>query len=365
MKFSCIHSYFLDAATAVEKIIERNAALPILQHMLIRAEKGKVILSTTNLEIGIHTAFQAKVDEEGIFTVPARTLLGFLTYLPGEKITIQKKGESLHIDAGSHKADIKGLDAKDFPIIPVLVEDFSVILRAEAFFSALSSLSFLSSMGDVRPELAGVFCHFEKEQLRMAATDSFRLGEHVLKIPAQKKELQCIVPTRTVNEAVRIFTGTESITLKLNANQILFKSADKELVSRLIEGKYPDYTAVIPTSFTTRLYFKKEEFVQALRAASVFSGKTHEAKIHILPEKEKCVVESRNADIGEHKSEVSCEGKGSNLVLSVNYQYFLDALGKIDDETVSFECNKETDPILLKGSVSKGTQYIIMPLRSY
>ncbi|MDO8557692.1 MAG: DNA polymerase III subunit beta [bacterium] len=365
MKFSCIRSYFLNAASSVERIIEKNSTLPILQNIFIKVEKGKTTLSTTNLEIGIHASFQSKADEEGSFTVPAKTLLNFLMYVDTEKITVHTKGTNLIINAGSHKADIKGLDATNFPIIPEITESFSTSLPAEEFFSALSSLTFLSSMGDLRPELAGVFCSFEKNQLRMAATDSFRLGEFILKIPTPKKETTCIIPTRTVNEIIRLFTGAEAVTLKLSANQILIKTQEKELISRLIEEKYPDYTAVIPTSSTTRTYLKREEFMQALRAASVFSGKTREVKINIFPEEKKYIIESRNADIGEHKSEISCDGNGKNVTVSVNYQYFLDALGKISDEMISFENNNETDPILLKGLAGAGPRYIIMPLRSY
>lgn len=365
MKFSCIRSYFLDSVAAAERVIEKSTTLPILQYVLIQAEKGKIVLSATNLEIGIHVSFQAKVDEEGSFVLPAKTLLGFLTYLTTEKIMLQTKGTTLTIDAGSHKADIKGLDVKDFPIIPSVADDFEISLSAVEFLQALSSVVFLSSSGEIRPELAGVFCSFEKEQLRMAATDSFRLGERILKIPVSKKEIQCIIPTRTVNEAIRLFSGSGNVVVRISTNQILFKNPEREMISRLIEGKYPDYTAVIPTSFTTRIYLKKEEYSQALRAASIFSGKTYEIKIHIVPEKKKFTIESRNADVGEHVSDISCEGKGKELSLAVNYHYMLDALGKIDDETVSLEGNTETDPILLKGSVSKGTQYIVMPLRSY
>jgi len=365
MKFTCIRNYILDAASATEKIIEKNTALPILQNILIRSDKTTVTLSATNLEIGIHASFKAKIHQSGSFTVPARALFGFLTCLEDEKVSLQKKGTTLVIDAGSHRAGIKGIDEKDFPIIPDIKSEISFSLPTEEFFSALSSLIFLSSNSDIRPELCGVFCSFEKEQARMAATDSFRLGEHILKIPGQKESIQFIIPSRTVTEVLRVFKDSQSITMWVSSNQVVFKTPERELVSRLIEGKYPDYRAIIPTSFTTRLYIKKDGLVRLLRAASVFSGKNNDVKITFSPEKGECIVESQNSDVGDHRGETFCEGSGKDLTISCNYQYLLDALEKLNSEIVSIEGNKEADPILLKESKGLGSQYLIMPLRSY
>src|SRR6267378_722621 len=171
MKFTCIRTYLIAALSAAERVIEKNPTLPILQNILITVEKGKVFLSATNLEVGVHTSVQAKIEENGKTTVPARTLLGFLNYLTNEKITIQEKTGVLTVSAGAHKADIKTLDPKDFPIIPELKEEKNYLLPAKELFSSLSALVFLTANGEVRPELGGVFCSFEKGHIRMAATD--------------------------------------------------------------------------------------------------------------------------------------------------------------------------------------------------
>jgi DNA polymerase III subunit beta len=367
MKFSCIREYLTEAVGTVERVIEKNAALPILQNIIIKASKAKITVSATNLEIGINFSFQAKVDEEGSATIPAKTLLGFLNSLKEEKVNVSVKNFTLFLSAGMQKAEIKGMDPKDFPIIPTIKDEFTFFIPANQFIQNLNSVIFMTSVSGVRPELGGVYCSFEKKQVRLAATDSFRLGESVIKTEKDsERQVQCIIPTRTVAEIIRIFGGIEDdLEIHASANQIFFKAKDREFISRLIEGKFPDYTAIIPTSFSTSVYTKKDEFMQLLRAASVFAGKNNEIKVQLQAEKGKLMVESRNSDIGEHFGEMACTGKGKNLTVACNYQYFLEALGRINDETVAIEGNKETDALLLKSFTTSGTRYLIMPLRPY
>jgi DNA polymerase III subunit beta len=364
MKFVCVKNYLLSALNNAESIIEKNSALPVLQNVLIEASKGKVVVSATNLEIGTHISLQAKVEDEGALTAPVKTLLGFLMYASDEKVQIQTKNNVIYAVSGAQKAEIKGLDPKEFPIIPVIKEEQSYKISAGEFLSALSSLIFLTAASETRPELSGIFCVFERGQLRMAATDGFRLGEYILKGIQGRQEGQYILPSRTVVELMRIFADAAEIEAYVSANQIVFKTADKELISRLIEGKYPDYSAILPTSFTTRVYVNKSEFIQILRGAGVFSGKNRDIKLSLLPDQKTCRVESKNSDIGEQTAEVACEGEGKPLVLSCNYQYLLDAFGKFKEESVSIEGNRETDPVMLKEATKIGTRYLVMPLRS-
>ena len=366
MKLSCIKNYLLEGFTLVERVIEKNTVLPILQNVLIKTEKNKLILSATNLEIGIQVTIAAKISEEGSLTVPAKVFSSFLSSLPDEKISLQTKGTTVTVSSDLHRATILGTDVKDFPIIPTITDGFSFVIPAEVFFSALSSINFLTAQGDLRPELGGVFCSFEKETIRMAATDSFRLGERTIKISEQKNTIKCIIPTKTVSELIRVFGGMkEEISLCISANQFMVKTTEKELISRLIEGKYPDYTAIIPTSFTTTVRVKKEDFFQTLRAASIFAGKNHDVKLSISPEEKKCIIESQNNDIGEHKGHFPCEGNGKTLKVLCNYQYFLEILAKLEDEYISLEGNGENDPLVLKNTTKSGTVYVVMPLRAY
>ncbi|MDP3963015.1 MAG: DNA polymerase III subunit beta [bacterium] len=366
MRFTCIRSYLYDAVAAVERVVEKSTALPILQNVLLKTEKGRVLIAGTNLEIGVRAYCQAKIDEEGEITLPAKTLMQFLTHLQGEKVVVKTTAATgATIEAENASLELKTLDAKDFPIIPELSEALQVTAPTKDLHTALGSLVFFAASGEVRPELGGVFCAFDGEMVRVAATDSFRLGEYIFSLPKKTNTFSCIIPTRTVNEFLRIFSNGENVDISANTNQILFKQADRELISRLIEGKYPDYTAVIPTTFATRAYINRELFIQALRAASACSGKNKEVKITLVPQKNKLHIESRNSDVGEYVGEIPCEGKGGDLAVTCNYQYFLDALGKLESEMVSLEGNKETDPLLLKNINAIKLRYVIMPLRSY
>jgi|SRR3989338_2103786 len=365
MKFSCIRQYFLDALHVAEHATRKNTVLPILQNVLVKAEKSKVCISATDLEIGIRASLQAKVTEEGEFTFPARILSEFLAYTNEEKISLATKGKSFVVQTGSHHATIQGTDTKEFPIIPGIEAVFSVRIPGNKFLDTISMLVPLCATGEVRPELGGVFCSFEKNQLRIAATDSFRLGEYVVDIDPQAHTYHCIIPAKSIIEIVRVLDSADTdIEILASAHQILLKAQDREILSRLIEGKYPEYQTVIPVSCTTRVYFKKSELLQVLRAAGVFSGKGDEIQIGIFPEEKKCTIVSHQSDAGSYEVTVSCDGEGKSVSLLCNYRYLIDALEGFPDETISIEANKENDPLLIQGSSTGGIRYVVVPLRS-
>ena len=366
MKFSCIRQYFLNALHAAEHATRKNTALPILQNVLLKAEKGKVFISATDLEIGIRASLQAKVTEEGECTFPARILSEFLTYTNEEKINLSTKGKSFIVQTGSHHATIQSADAKEFPIIPNIEAVYSLRIPGNIFLETLSTLAPLGAVGEVRPELGGVFCAFEKNQLRMAATDSFRLGEYVIDIAPQTNAYHCIIPVKSITEIVRVLdTGDAEIEIFGSAHQILLRAQDREILSRLIEGKYPEYQAVIPASCATRVYFKKNEALQVLRAAGVFSGKGNEIQINVSPEEKRCIITSHQNDTGAYEVVVPCEGEGKALTLLCNYRYLIEALEGFSDETISIEANKENDPLLIQGTSTSGVRYVVVPLRSF
>jgi len=346
----------------VEKIVSRNTALPILQNIILKTENGRLKLSSTNLEMGINFWLGSKIEEEGEIAVPARIFSDFVNNIKDEKITFKTKENTLFVNSNSYQTKIIGFSAKDFPIIPKTKEKPFSTVEASELFDLFSTVIDATALSDTRPELTGVFVDFLPEKIEAAATDGFHLAEKVLNKKNQEIK-NIIIPRQTAQELIRTLSNLNGhISLSISENQIFFISPDWEIVSRLIDGRYPDYKKIIPEKWLSRVLINKKELEENIRLASIFSSGIFDIKISV---KEKGLkISAKNADRGEISSFTEANLKNEPFELNVNYRYFLDGLKTIPTENVILEFTGEGNPLILRPEGRTDVTYLIMPLRS-
>lgn len=350
------------AVSLVERIVSRNSSLPILNNILLKTEHGRLKVSATNLEIGINYSLGAKIYETGEIAVPARIFSDFISNITEEKITLITKNNILSINTDKYKTQILCFDPKEFPIIPKIKNDNPYIISSKIFKNSLSSVLDSVAVSEARPELSGVFTQFSNQKLVFAATDSFRLTEKIVDMKS-KDSNSFILPRNTVLELIRLLGDIEEdLNIRYNDNQILFSTDDVEIVSRLIDGNYPDYKKVIPDKYISRLLVKKYDLEKNVRLAGLFSSNISDVKLSC--DDKKLTITSKNSDKGEIQVVVESLLKNDPFEISLNHNYLLDGLKIIPTENVIIEYTGKGSPLIVRPEYdSKDLTYLIMPLR--
>lgn len=352
-----------EALLISEKIISRNLSLPILQNVVLKTENGRLKISSTNLEIGINYRIGAKIEEDGEIAVPARLLVDLVSNIQDEKITLMAKENIMTVNTGSYKTRIIGFLTKDFPIIPIPKSKPFISLSSQKMWQLFSTVAESSSLSETRPELSGILLKFSRHLIESAATDSFRLSEKVIIDKSVEVEKSIIIPRTTVFELVRILAEKEEeIAVVVSENQIFFIGSEFEIISRLIDGHYPDYKKVIPEKCVSRVTVNKDELEKSVRLASIFSSTISDIKFQA--QKDGLKISSKSADKGEITSFVKGGVSNGPFELSLNYRYLLDGLKVIYTDRVFLEFAGEGSPLILRPEDKKDTTYLIMPLRS-
>ncbi|MBP6889520.1 MAG: DNA polymerase III subunit beta [Candidatus Moranbacteria bacterium] len=375
MKLICTQENLSRSITYLERITGKQSTLPILSNILIEAENGRLKLSATNLEIGVIVNIGAKIEEEGKITIPAKLIGSFIHNLPsGDILNLQTEQSSLVIQSTQYEGKIKGMDGKDFPIIPCFQgEEYPFVFPAQFFKNALSQILFCVSQNESRMELTGVNVSFEEKFLYLAATDSFRLAEQTFELPYETPSTQSfIIPSATCQELLRIITQeSKEVFVAIEENQAFFEVDGVKIVSRLIHGKYPDYKQIIPISFLSTYQIKREELVRAVKITSVLSSyNAGEITIRFTAGSSECSIEAVSQEVGQNKARVRIEnqsGEDLEQIFTFNPRYVLEGLNAFKGEYVVFHINNATSPVVLRekeGEKEKAQYfYIMMPVR--
>ncbi len=373
MKFSSLQENLKQGLFIAGHLTGKNQNLPILNNVLIEAKQGNIKLVSTNLEIGISCVVRGKVDQEGSFTVDAKILADYINLLPNQKIDIGLNNNSLTITCDSYNTKVKGQSAEDFPLIPVVERGNFCKVPVHQFRKALNQVVFAVSTNETRVELTGVLFNLNNKELVLAATDSYRLAEKKIGVKESTIEsASVIVPAKTIQEVVRIISGTkddvagetEDVEVYIYENQILFVYGSTEVVSRLIEGQYPDYRQIIPGQAKTKAVIEQQQIMRAVKASSLFA-KTGINDINLDFPKNKggLVVSSASGQTGENIVEVPGKIEGEDNFVVVNYRYLLDGLNTIGGDEVVFEVVDGNTPCLLRPADSSDYLYIVMPIK--
>ena len=376
MKFSCTRDNLHQGLSIVSHLSSKNLNLPILQNVLLKAEGGMMYLSSTNLEMAVKCYVRGKVDEAGECTIPAKLLFDYVSLLPNETVNLVQDGGNLHITCGRYKTKINGLPASEFPLIPSVQATRSYQLPANEFREGLSRVLFAVASNEARPELTGVCMTFEQSEttgtLVMAATDSYRLAEASVSLPGGVSvPSRVIVPARTLAELSRILSvfrdsvdSPVSVTLHFSDNQLVMSYGQVELTSRLLEGNYPDYRQIIPKQFQTKARLDQGDFVQAVKAASLFSKNgLFDVTLAFDPKDGQLSVRALDATRGENTANCPAEVQGSANTVTVNYRYLLDGLNATSADEVMFQMIDAANPCVITPKEKSDSLYIVMPIK--
>ncbi len=375
MKLLILQEKLKQGLNIIERISSKSLTLPILNNILISAEKNFLNLAATDLEIGINWWVLSKIEKEGKITIPSRLFSNFINLLPNKKIELELKNNNLFIECENYKTQIKGLSAEEFPIIPKITNGDIISIEAPSFCKSLNQITDIAVPSTARPEISGIYFLFQKNLITIAATDSFRLGEKKIFLKNNstlEKEYSLILPQKTAKELINIFSEKQGeLKMYFSPNQVMFEypmeetdHAQVQVISRLIEGEYPNYQEIIPKKYTTQLVLNKDEFLNQIKTASLFSGKINEVKIKAGQKENKIEIFSQSSEIGEYQSSVSGKIKGEPVEISFNHRFLLDGLLSIKTPEIILEMNKETDPGVLKAVGDDTYIYVVMPIKA-
>ncbi len=353
----------------------RNINLPILNNVLVKAENGNIKFITTNLEVGIISAVRGKIEKEGMFTVNSKIISDCVNLLPNhETIGIEQEGDDLIVNCKNYQSKIKGQSAEEFPLIPDVDRKNYFSAQAEEVKKAISQVIFAASTSETRLELSGVLFVFSSDSLVIAATDSYRLAEKKIKIKSNSEDdKKIIVPAKTLQELLRILSvnvendveeKSSEIKFYISENQILFTYGSTELVSRLIEGQYPDYQQIIPNNGKTKVAIDRQELIRAVKMASLFSKTgVNDVNLDFPLGKNQVVVSSVSGQTGENITNLDARVSGDDNSIVVNYRYLLEGLNNVEKEMVKIEVIDGNTPCIIKSEQDESYLYIIMPIK--
>ncbi len=372
MNIIILRNNLKDALATLGGIKRENTQLPILKNILIDAKEDGIYISSTDLEIGVVHKIPGKIIQKGIVTVPYSIFSQIISNLSFERVTLELKGTSFLITADNYKAKVTTTPPDDFPIIPQVstTQDSVFTIDSQILLDALSGVSVACQVSDFRPELSGVLFHFKEGQFRIVATDSFRLAKQEISNKKIKtnldKDFSFIVPLRTVQEVLRIFSvkKQEPVTIAVDDHQIMFANEQTTIVSRLINGKFPDYEMVIPSSYEVEMTVKKEDIISALKLTSSLSNRLYEVRL-ILDEDMKYVkLISSSHEFGEGEYMLSVKAKGQPIQISFNWRFILDGVRNIKTENIFLGLNNEQKPSVIRIPDETSYTYILTSIKS-
>lgn len=366
MKLSCLQENLNKGVQTVSRLVSTKGTLEILSHILLSTESGRLKLSATNLEMGINYKVGAKIDKEGSITVPAKLFSELISQLPNGKIDISLTDNTLGARIAGFSSNIKGLPSDEFPLIPKIKDKKIASIKSSDFKEAINMVFFSAAPDETRPVLSGIYFIVSKNNLTLVSTDSYRLSEKTVKLSSKENtEKSAIIPARTMVELARILDDQDKeVNIYLDDTQVMFETDDFELTSRLIEGNFPDYKQIIPTSYETKAIIDKEAFTSIIRVASLFSRESAGSITLEFSTKGKIEVISSASQYGEADSfcEAKVEGKDTEIIF--NSKYILDVLSNLSAGNIEIELSGKLNPGILRKEGDKEYTYVIMPLRA-
>lgn len=366
MKFTCTQENLLRGLGRTTPTTGRNTQLPILQHVLIQNKKGTLHLTSTDLEIGVHTSVGGKSETEGSCTVPAHSFFEYVQQLPStHPIILETKGNVLLVSTKDFHAQFPTSNPDDFPLLPTSKGKYSISIDAPLLCQVLSQSLFAAAKDDTRPEIHSVYLHTKDELLLVVATDSFRLVEEAVPMP-HHQSLSLLIPLSTAQEISRLFSGQQSVTLYPSQNYMMVKSNDADLTSRLVSGNFPDYQQIIPQQQPSSIQVSCFECVRALKTLSVFLPReSRRVQLNIKPKKGEVVAKVAGGEAGQGDVRFGVQGSGENVDIMLNIQYLIEGIQHIPSEECAISFAGPQDPVVIR-PVGEDIKllYVVMPIQA-
>jgi DNA polymerase-3 subunit beta len=356
--------------SVVSRAVSSRSTLPVLANVLLKTEDAGLKLTATNLEIGITYWVPGKIESDGATTVPAKLLTDLVNSLPaGDKIDLElTAGESLHLRSGRFETHIKGIDADEFPAIQTAGDRPTTRVAQNVLRRALTETAFAAASDEARPILTGVLAKFEGDQLTLAAADNYRIAVKTIPILDAVPDTSVVIPARALNELARVLADVDDpvdIVLAAGRNQVLFHLDGVDLVSRLIDGQFPNYQQVVPKDHTTRAVLDREELLRAVRPAALIAHESANiVKLQIGAEGEPGITVSANAEVGDHVGQVEAAVEGDGTTIAFNARYLADVLTNVDADQFALELNGPLSPGVFKPIGDDRYVHVVMPVRT-
>jgi DNA polymerase III subunit beta len=372
MKLTVSQAQLAHGLGLVSRAVSPRSTLPVLGNILIATDEGRLRLSATNLELGITCWIGAQIEEEGSVTIPARIFGDLVGTLPGDKVSLSliARTQTLNIHSGTSNFDIKGIEASEFPPMPVPDLSTGVELNVADFKEMIQQVGFAASTDEARPVLQGVLMEINENQISLAATDGFRISVRSADLSnSVANPVKVIIPARSLTELARIaVNGSETLTMVVPADrgQAIFHLKDAELVTQLIEGNFPDYRAIIPRSFKTRTVISTAEFLKACRQAEIIAREgNYVIRLKMQPQEGgPGVVEfsTQSEEMGSGEVVVDANIEGPELLIAFNVRFLSEVLEVIGSPNTILETNQNNTPGLISPVGSETYKHVIMPM---
>lgn len=373
MKFSCLQENLAKGLATVGRAVATRSTLPVLSNILIATDEGRLKLSATNLEVGINCWIGAKVEEDGAVTVPARLLTDFVNSLPPERIDSQlaARTQTLNLRCARYEANIKGIDAQEFPLIAALQEDGAVSLDPETLRDMINQVTFAAALDESRPVLTGVLAEVNGSTLTMAAADGFRLSvRHTTLARPAPEPTSVIIPARALGEVARVSADEENaveMMIAPNRSQVFFHLTNVDLVSQLVEGAFPNYRQIIPKKWATQTVVSAAELLKAVKIAFFFArDAANIVRLRVRPGEEgsagHLTVMASSAELGDNVSEIDAAVTGEPIEISFNAKYLIDVLSVIRTPQVVIETSGPSSPGVIKPAGDEEFLHVVMPM---
>lgn len=366
MKVSVLQDHFAKALSNVGRVANARNELAILNNILIRTDGNRLLVAATNLEIASTQYVGTKVETPGSITIPARLITEFISSLPSGQVELEVKAEQLHITSGRFSSVINGVVADEFPELPHIAEDETVRyeITLDDFKQAVTQTVLSASNDATRPVLTGVYWHSHDGSLYLAATDGYRLSER--RLVATKSDVAAIIPTTTLQEVLRSMSeDNETVEVLFDETQVCFRFKEAEIVSRLIDGNFPDYRQLIPKQSETNVVINKAEFARVAKIAGLFARESG-GGVTLSADGDNSLLSLHSiaSELGENTSEATADIDTSGTV-TLNSRYLIDALGVLEGDTVTFSFSGKLSPcVLTEKTKQPNFTHIIMPLKS-
>lgn len=363
MKLVCTKENMEKGVGVVSRVIGKNSSLPVLSHVLLETDNGRLKVSATNLEVGAVCWIGCRVEEEGKVTAPAQLLQGVVSSFKDDQITLDVEERNVVLSGPTSHSEMGMLNVDDFPLIPPVDGTAVATLTCEQLHYMLSQVVNACADSESRPEISGVYIYRKDNTIAFVATDSYRLAEVSSSI--QGPDFEFVLPLKTSLELMRLSSEVQGeVEIVVSDNQAFFSFPNFYLVSRIIDGQYPDYKQIIPDRATTVLTFEKASLAKAIKAVSLFADKkTNDIKLSYVASGGKFSLTAISSNVGEGKvEEVPKETTGGDQDIVVNYRYLLDGLSNITSPTVKLILNSSSEPAVLRPEDSDDYLYILMPI---
>jgi DNA polymerase-3 subunit beta len=372
MKFSCNQDTFSKYLNILSRVVSTKPGLPILSNIFLQTEKGKLTLKATDLELSITTWIGADVKDDGKITLPAKQLSEFVNSIPEEVVNVEVEKKNFNISTSNNSASFNTMPPDDFPSIPSVdkkKEPFIQINSADLVM-AINRVAFAAAIDDIKPVLTGVKVEIEEDEISLIATDGLRLSKQVIKTSKSDKTKSFLVPVRAFTELSHIINdmGGEddliSVYLIEDKNQVMFRVGDIDLVSRLIDGEFPEYKQIIPTGYKTNCEIQREEFLNSLKVVNIIARSVLGNKmiLDIDPKANKISLSATQADLGKNESHFDCKVEGEELKIAFSSKLLTDILNHVDTEDIMFECSEAVRPGVFKIKGDDNFIHLVMPM---